>query len=338
LKIRGIFDINSGMIRISYLSRDGAIRDAKVEEIKMLLQDTKGIVWVDFEGEPDGTPSSILAEEFGFHPLSIEDALDQCHLPKLDDWTSYLYIVMHTLEYGRDKTEIINKELDIFLGKNFLVTMHEQKIEAIDRVRVNAYRDPKMLKRGADYLLYLICDLIIEDFLSVVEQFDETVEEFESEIIDNPTKDVLIKIFAYKRTLLGLRRYITHQREVFDKMSREPFSQIEERDRMYFRDLYDHLVRLYDITESMRDIVSGALDIYLSVVNNRMNDIMKTLTTIATIFMPISFLTGFFGMNFFSPSGRLDFWTDIIGFGIAFLIIVGTPVSMIFWMRRRGWM
>jgi magnesium transporter len=245
---------------------------------------------------------------------------------------------LHTLEFGRDKTEIINKELDIFLGKNFLVTMHEQKIEAIDKVRTNAFRDPKMLKRGADYLLYLICDLIIEEFLTVVEELDESVEDLESMIIDNPSKEVLPKIFGYKRTLLGLRRYITHQREVFDKLSREPHSQIEERDRMYFRDLYDHLVRLYDITESMRDIVSGALDIYLSVVNNRMNDIMKTLTTIATIFMPISFLTGFFGMNFFAPSGRLDFWTSAIGFIFAFLVIVGTPVGMIFWMKKRGWM
>jgi magnesium transporter len=321
-----------------FLSREGTVREADVAEIPKLLQDEKGLLWLDFEGEPDGTPTQILADQFKFHPLSIEDALTQCHLPKLDDWTSYLYIVLHTLEFGRDKTEIINKELDIFLGKNFLVTMHEQKIEAIDKVRTNAFRDPKMLKRGADYLLYLICDLIIEEFLTVVEELDESVEDLESMIIDNPSKEVLPKIFGYKRTLLGLRRYITHQREVFDKLSREPHSQIEERDRMYFRDLYDHLVRLYDITESMRDIVSGALDIYLSVVNNRMNDIMKTLTTIATIFMPISFLTGFFGMNFFAPSGRLDFWTSAIGFIFAFLVIVGTPVGMIFWMKKRGWM
>lgn len=333
-----MFAIYAFMIRISYLSREGNIREAEVGEIKKLLQDEKGLVWIDFESEPDGTPTSILVEEFEFHPLSIEDALEQCHLPKIDDWNSYLYIVLHTLEYGRDKEEIINKELDIFLGNNYVVTMHEQKMEAIDKVRVNAYRDPKMLKRGADYLFYLISDEIIENYLSLVEELDESVESLESQIINDQSKEVLPKIFGYKRTLLGLRRYITHQREVFDKLSREPHTQIDERDRMYFRDLYDHLVRLYDITESMRDIVSGALDIYLSVVNNRMNNIMKTLTTIATIFMPISFLTGFFGMNFFSPSGHLDFWTDIIGFGIAFVIIVATPIGMIYWMKKRGWM
>ncbi len=326
------------MIRLMFLSREGTIREAEVPEITKLLQDEKGLLWVDFEGEPDGTPTEILTEKFGFHPLSIEDALSQCHLPKLDDWTSYLYIVLHTLEFGTDKSEVINKELDIFLGRNFLVTLHEQKMPALERIRVNSFRDPKMLKKGSDYLLYLICDLIIEEFLDVVEELDEQVEDLEKQIIDHPSKEVLPKIFGFKRTLLGLRRYITHQREVFDKLSREPHSQIEERDRMYFRDLYDHLVRLYDITESMRDIVSGALDIYLSVVNNRMNDIMKTLTTITTIFMPTSFLTGFFGMNFFASSGKLDYWTGIIGFAIAFVIIVATPICMVYWMKRRGWM
>lgn len=321
-----------------FLSREGIIREAETTEISKLLQDEKGLLWVDFEGEPDGTPTEILAEQFGFHPLSIEDALAQCHLPKLDDWTAYLYIVLHTLEFGADSNEVINKELDIFLGRNYLVTIHEQEMKGLDKIRINSFRDPKMLKKGADYLLYLICDQVIGGFLDVVEALDEQVEDLEKIIIDSPSKEVLPKIFNYKRTLLGLRRYITHQREVFDKLSREPHSQIDERDRMYFRDLYDHLVRLYDITESMRDIVSGALDIYLSVVNNRMNDIMKTLTTIATIFMPISFLTGFFGMNFFAPSGRLDFWTDIIGFGIAFLVIVATPIGMIYWMKKRGWM
>lgn len=321
-----------------YLSREGSIREAEVAEISKLLQDGKGLLWVDFDGEPDGTPTAILAEQFGFHPLSIEDALEQTHLPKIDDWTSYLYIVLHTLEFGQDASEVINRELDIFLGNNYLVTMHESKNDALNKVRIDAFRDPKLLKRGSDYLLYLICDIIIEGYLDLVEELDENVEDLENMIIDNPTKEVLPKIFGYKRTLLGLRRYITHQREVFDKLSREPHSQVDERDRMYFRDLYDHLVRLYDITESMRDIVSGSLDIYLSVVNNRMNDIMKTLTTIATIFMPISFLTGFFGMNFFSPPGHFDSLTGIIGFVVAILVMIATPIGMIYWMRKRGWM
>ena len=326
------------MIKIIHLSREGSIREAEVAEISKLLQDEKGLLWVDFDGEPDGTPTAILSEQFGFHPLSIEDALEQTHLPKIDDWTSYLYIVLHALEFGRDASEVINRELDFFLGNNYLVTMHESKNAALDKVRIDAFRDPKLLKRGSDYLLYLICDIIIEGYLDLVEELDENVEDLENSIIDNPSKEVLPKIFGYKRTLLGLRRYITHQREVFDKLSREPHSQVDERDRMYFRDLYDHLVRLYDITESMRDIVSGSLDIYLSVVNNRMNDIMKTLTTIATIFMPISFLTGFFGMNFFSPPGHFDSLTGILGFVVAILIMVATPIGMIFWMRKRGWM
>jgi magnesium transporter len=138
--------------------------------------------------------------------------------------------------------------------------------------------------------------------------------------------------------VLHLRRVIGPMREVMNKLARDDFKMIDARDRVYFRDVYDHLVRLYDISESLRDLVGGALDTYLSVINNRMNDIMKTLTLITTIFMPISFLAGFFGMNFFQPVAQLQGWTDIPAFLITLVIFIITPVAMFFWMRKRGWM
>ena len=148
----------------------------------------------------------------------------------------------------------------------------------------------------------------------------------------------LEKIFSIKRSVLYLRRILAHQREVLNKLARDEYDVIDAADRIYFRDVYDHLVRLYDITEGVRDLVSGALDTYLSVTNNRLNDVMKILTIITTLFMPLSFITGFFGMNFFQPATPLDIWTGLPAFLITLLVIILTPTMMFQWMRRRRWM
>ena len=166
---------------------------------------------------------------------------------------------------------------------------------------------------------------------------NETIDGIEDQVFHHPPLDPE-QIFTLKRTLLHLRRIIAPQREVLNKLARGDFAVVAPDDRMYFRDVYDHLVRMYDITESLRDLVGGVLETYLSVVNNRMNEVMKTLTLITTLFMPLSFLAGFFGMNFFAPVTALDAWTDKPAFVIALVVMVVTPGIMYVWMRRRAWM
>jgi len=172
----------------------------------------------------------------------------------------------------------------------------------------------------------------------VVEEINEAIDLIEDQVFDRPTPATVEQIFTLKRATLALRRTISPQREVLNKLAHDDYSVIDAEGRVYFRDVYDHLVRLYDINEGLRDLISGALDTYLSVINNRMNDVMKTLTIITTLFMPISFLAGFFGMNFFQPVTRLDAWTDNPIFILTLVVIVLTPVGMFMWMRRRGWM
>jgi magnesium transporter len=334
------------MIRALFFSLDSNIRtDVLPGEFAQLILPTAdtenpaGLLWVDFEDTPPEDDEQILRGTFNFHPLAVDDALQETHIPKIDDWGEYLYIVLHAVVFdNKDGGNVDTLELDVFVGKNYLVTHHDQSINAIERVWSSVQRDPRHLRNGADHLLYKLIDEVVASYMPVVEVIDDEIDRTEDQIFDKPTPRTLEHIFFLKRAVLHLRRIIGPQREVLNKLARDDYDTIDERERVYFRDIYDHLVRLYDITESMRDMISGSLDIYLSVINNRMNDIMKTLTIITTFFMPIAFVTGFFGMNFFQPVAGLDIWTERLAFIITVFVIVGTPTGMYLWMRKRGWM
>jgi magnesium transporter len=260
----------------------------------------------------------------------------------LDDWGAYLYIALHAVVFDRDAAEgdhVDTLELDVFLGKYYLVTHHDKPIAAVDRVWNGWQRDERHLKGGADHLLYEFADGIVADYMTVVDEIDEVIDQIEDEVSDKPTPDTLERIFKIKRAVLYLRRIISPQREVLNKLARDDYPVVDAKDRVYFRDVYDHLVRLYDINESLRDLASGALDTYLSVINNRMNEIMRTLTVVTTLFMPISFAAGFFGMNFFQPvEDSLRGWSTSPAFILAVLVMVAAPVGMYLWIRRKGWM
>ncbi|OGO34396.1 MAG: magnesium and cobalt transport protein CorA [Chloroflexi bacterium RBG_16_57_11] len=327
------------MLRMIYLSSDGKLRaDLDKIDLAFALHDTAGFLWVDFEGEPKEACQPVLLNTFGFHPLAVDDALEESHVPKLDDWGEYLYIVMHAAAIQPDKFYVESLEMDIFLGRNYIVTHHDQPIESINHIWTLVQRDPHHIKDGVDHVMYLLTDDIATHYMDLVEIFDDHIDEIEAEIFDRPKRDTVEKIFAIKRRVLYMRRIVAPQRELLNRLARDDIEMIDAKDRVYFRDVYDHYVRLYDIIEGVRDLVSGTLDTYLSVTNNRMNDIMKTLTVITTLFMPISFLSGFFGMNFFQPSYPLDIWTGMPAFLISLGIFILTPVVMILWIRRRGWM
>lgn len=330
------------MIRSTYYSQ-GKLQDSLSREaIVAALQDSDGLLWVDFEATPPESDEPFLREVFGFHPLAIDDALQESHVPKVDDWGEYLYLVLHAVVFdraARDGTYVDTQELDVFLGQNYMVTHHDQRIEALEHVWSLIHRDERHLQKGVDHVLYRLVDDIVASYMPVVEDIDDEVDQAEDQVFDRPTAYTLEKIFLLKRAALHLRRIVGPQREVLNKLARDDYKVIDDNARVYFRDVYDHLVRLHDITESIRDLVGGALDTYLSVVNNRMNDIMKTLTIITTLFMPISFVTGFFGMNFFQPvSSELIPWTSNPAFMVAMAIFILLPISMLIWMRSQGWM
>lgn len=301
------------MIRSIGMSSEGEIRiNVNTSQYPEWIKNPENLLWVDISGEPNREIESILLDDFNFHPLAVDDALVETHIPKVDDWTDYLYLVMRIvlLLEDREDLEIETPELDVFLGSNYLVTYHKIPLTIIDTIWQMCQRDSRTLAKGTGNLFYQIADELINQYMPIMERIDELSDQIEDEVFDNPKPMVLNKIFSLKRALLELRRALIPQREVFNKLARKDFAIIRDQDQVYYRDVYDHMVRLQEINEGLRDLISGALETYLSVVNNRMNEVMKTLTVITTLFMPLSFLTGFFGMNFFQAAIPLKIWTD----------------------------
>lgn len=327
------------MIRTLYhLPGQDPRADLPIKEFAALLKEPGSLLWVDFDAEPDPSAESILTGIFRFHPLAVDDALEETHIPKIDDWGEYIYIVLNAMNFDASNgLALSTTELDIFLGANYIVTHHDRPIPALEKAREAFGRDKRYTTHGPDHLLYKIIDTLVSDYMPIVDAIDDQIDRVEDEVLIKAAPDTLERIFSLKRILLAMRRIITPQREVLNKLARDDYEVIDPRDRVFFRDIYDHLARLHDLNESMRDLVSGALDTYLSVINNRMSEVVKTLTIITTIFMPISFLTGFFGMNFFEPVAGLTTWTSRLVFALVISIFVALPFSMFSWMKRRAW-
>lgn len=325
------------MIRAAFFTPNKPIRtEIPSEEFPRLAKNRRGLLWVDFSGESVEASQPIL-ESFGFHPLAIDDALQEIHSPKVDDWGDYLYIVLNYMMVDPKDWESLIDELDIFVGSNYIVTHHDQPMDFVDEVWELYQRDPRHSVEGADHLLYRLTDSLVTHYMPIVEQIDEALDVIEDQVFDRSSPSTLQRLFTLKRLLLTMRRVTLPQREVLNKLARDDFRVIDPHDRIFFRDIYDHLVRIHDLNESLRDLVGSVLDTYLSVVNNRMNEVMKTLTIITTLFMPITFITGFFGMNFFEPVAHLVGWTSRQAFGVMLGIMLVLPIIMFWWMRRRTW-
>ena len=327
------------MIRSLYYLHGKPVRkDVPPREFAKLIRNRRSLLWVDFSDEPLETSLPIL-QSFKFHPLAIDDALQETHVPKLDDWGDYLYIVLNYMHVTHNNAEWSTHidEIDIFIGTNYIVTHHDHPMTSVDDTFIACDRDPRTLKGGSDHILYKIADNLISEYMPMVEAIDTEIDTIEDQVFDKPSSQTLEKLFALKRVLLAMRRILIPQREVLNKLARDDYKVIDPRDKIFFRDIYDHLVRLHDLNESLRDLVGGALDTYLSVVNNRMNEIMKTLTIITTLFMPLAFVSGFFGMNFFQPTEPLDIWTSSISFYLTLGFTILLPFGMYLWMRNRTW-
>lgn len=327
------------MIKTIYYLNGITKTDLTLEEIQAAFEGNQGVLWVDMVESDYKESEKILLDVFHFHPLAVSDALDEIHVPRVDDWGDYLYLVLHSINFDPTQEEVLHThELDIFLGKHYLITYQNIAIPVVDKVRQYIEREPRFLQRGADHLFYKLADDLVGETLPVVDQMDDAIDAIEDQMFNGSNQQLLEQIFTLKRSLLHLRRILMPQREVFNKLARGDDHVIDKQERVFFRDIYDHMVRLYDISESLRDLISGALETYLSVINNRMNDVMKTLTIITTLFMPISFLTGFFGMNFFASDPPFAGWTSQPVLVILLCIFVLLPVGMFIWMRSRKWM
>jgi magnesium transporter len=329
-RLRAIYRASSGELHL----------DWPISQMADALADGKGTLWLDIDdrGQDLASVDTLFREVFHFHPLAIEDALQDTNVPKVDNWGDYLYLVFHSLDFNPDSDDLQLHELDIFLGYNYLVTYHSEPLALLDRLRQSLERDGgQRLSNGPDHLVYLLLDLGVADYLPAIEHLDDAIDTAQDEVFASPTPRTLQKIFRVKRAALRLHRALIPLREVLNRLARDDYPQIDAPDRVYFRDVYDHLVRLHDISETLRDLISGALDTYLSAISNRTNEVMKTLTMVSVVFLPMSFLAGFFGMNFFGET--LAFKTQLprsFMFITTCLIMVLTAAAMWFWARARA--
>ena len=331
------------LIRI--LFRDGAGKmhlEWSTEELETALNDADGTVWVDIEDPVEGPSQdaeNILRDVFHFHPLAIEDALKETHVPKIDDWGDYIYVVFHASAIDPQTDDLVLQELDVFLGLNFLVTYHTGAMAFLDDDRQAIQHDPRdRMKDGADHLLFRFLERAVDQSLKAIEVLDERIDDIQDQIIAWPSPESLQNIFQIKRSAIHLQKTFSPQREVLNRLARDPYKPVKEAHRVYFRDVYDHIVRIHDISESLRDLIAGTLDTYLSVMSNRTNEIMKTLTLVTVMFMPMSFIVGFWGMNFFGESLAFKAAMPKVALFLGSLAVMClSPILMLVYVRRRRW-
>ena len=340
----GTHAATSPTISVVYRDGSGSVdTDLPPGSIREALLDADGALWVDIEdrqGHGSREVEALFREVFNFHPLAIEDALCDSNVAKIDDWDRYLYLIFHSIEFEPDDDEITPRDLDIFLGPNYLVTYRSAPNTAISKIRALVDRDPETrLGRGVDHVLYLILDVGIGDHLAAIEHLDAAIDEAQEEIFDDPTPETLQKIIRVKHAVARLNRLIAPQREVVARLARDDYPQVSEKQRVYFRDVYDGLVRLHDVAENVRDLVGAALETYLSIVSNRTNDNMKALTIVTVLFLPLNFIVGFFGMNFFGEN--IELGEIASSHGAVFLGGMAAMICSAFglWLvgRRLGW-
>ncbi len=292
------------------------------------------VSWINVNGLGNTEDLEALGSCLHLHPLVLEDILNTDQRPKLDDYGDYLFIVLKMLQVPQGQTDITVEQISLIVGANYVLSFQENDHDDFDiiRERLKAGKG-RIRKSGADYLVYALIDLIVDHYFVLLEDQGEVIEDLESKLIANPTPDTLGQIHRLKREMIMLRKSVWPLREVISRLERSESPLIKEPTVLYFKDVYDHIIQIIDNIETFRDILSGMLDIYLSSVSNRLNEVMKVLTIIATIFIPLTFIAGLYGMNFKSMP-ELE-WPHGYYLCLGLMAIVALSMLAFFW--RKGW-
>jgi magnesium transporter len=304
------------------------------EDLPELLKDDSAVIWVDMES-PTEADERILLDVFNFHPLTVEDCRENRHYPKIEEFPGYIYFIVHGVRADTSPDRFNTIELDGFLGPNYVITYHHDMFRSINEVKQLLRTSPVGCQRGPAFLAHQILDRVVDYYSPVLDDFDERIDRLEADIFTakNPNNEILAEIMDLKRSVLRLRRISVKQMDVVLRMSRGEFQLIPDEMRPFYRDIHDHLVRVVDLAENYRDLISGSLEAYLSVVSNRLNEIMKVLTIFSAIMLPLTFIAGVYGMNF----DHMPELHSRYGYYATWAIMIGVAVLMLLFFRRRGW-
>jgi magnesium transporter len=323
--------------RLSYISyNEQAVReceDASLDEC-CALNGTPGVTWINVEGLRDTDRLETLGAHFGLHPLVLEDILQGGQRPKLDDLEGYLFVVVRMLEYDDQQDEITADQVSLALGRDFALSFQETVGDVFDPVRDRIRGGKGRIRRlGPDYLAYALLDAIVDGYFLILEKLGERLESLEDDLVADPSPETLQAVYRLKRELTYLRTSVWPLREVIGALERGDSPLIQPTTRIYLRDVYDHTIQVIETLETYRDMAAGMLDIYLSSVSNRMNEVMKVLTVIATLFIPLTFLAGVYGMNFKYMPELEQPWAYPAVWGV----MVAVAIAMLAYFRRKRW-
>jgi magnesium transporter len=316
---------------------ENSIEERTLEDVGQCFpyRDKSGVTWVNIDGVHRTEVIESIGKHFDIHPLVMSDIVNTTQRPKMEDYQDYLFLVLKMVYFGPQEKHLTFEQVSMIVGNNMVISFQENEGDLFEPVR-NRIRigGGRIRKSGPDYLAYALTDTIVDNYFVILERFGEKIEEVEEVLLKSPTEKTMQEIHAMKREMIHLRRSVWPLREVTAALEKGESKIIHRSTRIYLRDIYDHTIQVIDTIESSRDILSGLLDIYLTSVSNRMNSVMKVLTIIATIFMPLTFIAGVYGMNFiFMP--ELE-WR--IGYPLVLVIMLVIGLSMLYYFRRKKWL
>ena len=298
------------------------------------LKDDPTVTWININGIHDIRLTEKIGSHFAIHPLSLEDIVNTTQRPKLEQFEDYLFLVCKMLSYDEESGKIRSEQISLVLGDSFLISFQEMDGDVFHMVRERIRKAKGRIRGlGPDYLAYALLDAIVDHYFLILEDFGGAIETLEEEIVSNSSPDIISDLHDMKREMIFLRKQIWPLREVLAQLTKNDIDQVNEKTTLYLRDVHDHAIQIMDAIESMKDLLSGMLDLYLSLQGNHMNEVMKVLTIIATLFIPLSFVAGVYGMNFTHMPELNWRW----GYPAFWSVILTMVIGMLIYFRKRRW-
>jgi magnesium transporter len=324
-------------VKLSVINYDEVnFQEKEVNNVEEALssRNKSSVTWLNIDGVHQPEIIEQVGKNFGMHPLVLEDIANTGQRPKMEDFDDYIFVVLRMLRFDEKEKETKTEQISIILGRDFVVSFQEMEGDVFDAIRERLRSNKgRIRKMGADYLAYALIDAVVDNYFMVLENLGETIEDIEDKLVTNPTAETLRTIHDLKREMVFLRKSVWPLREVINRLERSESPLINKSTFVYLRDVYDHTIQVMDAVETFRDMLSGMLDIYLSSVSNRMNEVMKVLTVIATIFIPLTFIAGIYGMNFrYMPELELA-WS----YPAVLILMLIIALLMVVYFRRKKW-
>ena len=333
-----IGDQKVGKVKISLTNYDQEqLQEKELKNIEesFAYKDTPPITWINIDGLHDIDIIDKIGRHFGIHPLTLEDIVNTGHRPKAEDFEDYDYIVLKMLAYDEDKNHITAEQVSFILGPHYLISFQETEGDVFNFVRERIRKAKgRIRKSGCDYLVYALIDAVVDHYFLVLEKVGDKIELLEEELLGDIQTETLQSIHHLKREMIFFRKQVWPLRDILSTLMKDETSLIRETTQIFIRDLYDHTIQVMDTIESFRDVLSGLQDLYLSTVSNRMNEVMKVLTIMATIFIPLTFIAGIYGMNFeYMPELK---WR--LAYPALWILLFAIFIFMVFWFKRKKWL